>query len=191
MIALSNGLPLVTLPNGQSVSFSKEWIITALQHTAELHGYKHWSMALPLADALLAYLRQELEENTVTISYLEKIICDLLTSLHYHEIAASFLLPDPPTTFSLLDLVREAGSGYELAFFQLLHKRLKKFATSQSRSLKIADLEPCLQSLSHRAKSRRHHFLRDEIVNYVRNYGGSAFLQHLPVRNHSLEIELS
>ena len=117
MIALSNGIPLVTLPNGQSVSFNKQWIIGALQQAAQLHGYQYWSMALPLADAVTIYLRQEIEENTVSISYLEIIIRNLLSSLHYHEIAASFLLPDPPATFSLLDLVREAGSGYELAFF--------------------------------------------------------------------------
>ena len=78
-----------------------------------------------------------------------------------------------------------------LLFFQLLHKRLKKFAISKCHSLKIADLELCLQSLSHRSKSRRHHSLREEIVNYVRNYGDSALLQQHTSQKHFLEIELS
>lgn len=188
MIALADGLPLVSMPDGRSVSFDKSWIIRALQRAAELHGHDRWPASFALADAIVTYLQQDLEKTRVTLVDLKEMILSLLTSLHYHEIAASFSLPDPPTTLSLLDLAAEAGNGYELVFFQLLQQRLQKMAQSKSLTLKIADLEPCLRFLSHRSKSKLHRSLREEIVHYIRGF--SFFFQHRDKKT-PLEIELS
>lgn len=163
----------------------------ALQQAAQLHGHERWPVSFALADAIVIYLQQDLEKNKVSFSYLEEIILNLLTSLHYDKIAASFSLPDPPSTLSLLELAHEAGNGYELVFFQLLQQRLQKIAQSNSLALKIDDLEPCLKSLSHRSKSKLHRSLREEVVNYIRNYGSSSFFQQYRSADVPFEIELS
>ena len=191
MIALRQGIPLLVTPNGRPASFTKQWIIGALEQAAELAGLEHWSMASALTDAIAIYLQQEFEGTMITLFQLEEVIQKLLISLKHDAIAASFFLPDPPASLSLVDLVQEAGTAYELVFFPLLRKRLHEIAESSSLRLEISDLEPCLRLLQHRVRLGRHNILREEIVNYIRRYGCSHFFRNKRKNQKPLEIELS
>ncbi|MFZ4116460.1 MAG: hypothetical protein ACOYK6_07035 [Chthoniobacterales bacterium] len=191
MIALRHGIPLVMTPRGHATCFNKQWITAALKQAAERSGQEHWSLSEAITDAIAIYLQQEFEGTIIRLSQLEHVIQTLLISLHHRDVATCFSLPDPPIYLSLVDLVQEAGTGYELAFFQLLRKRLQESAESSSLRLEIADLEPCLRLLKHRLRLGRHDLLRDEIVNYIRRYGHSRFFRNKRKNQKPLEIELS
>lgn len=191
MIALRHGIPLIITPNGRSACFNQQWIVNALQQAAERADHECWPMASAITDAITIYLQQEFEEMVIKLPHLEQVIRKLLSSLKHDDIAASFFLPDPPVYLSLVDLVQEAGAGYELAFFQLLRKRLQDIAESSSLRLELGDLEPCLRLLQHRLRLGRHDILREEIVNYIRRYGRSPFFRNKRKNQKPLEIELS
>ncbi|KAB2644734.1 MAG: hypothetical protein DVB29_01060 [Verrucomicrobia bacterium] len=191
MIVLRHGIPLVITPKGHSASFNKEWIIVALEQASKRAGQEHWSMASELTDAITIYLQQECKGTVITLEKLEKVIENLLISLKYEAIAATFSLPDPPVSLSLLELVQEAGTAYELVFFPLLRKRLQEIAESSSLRLEINDLEPCLRQLQHRVRLGSHDILREEIVNFIRRYGRSHFFLNKRKNQKPLEIELS
>lgn len=189
MIALRQGIPLLMTPNGDAAHFNQEWIKDALDDAAKVAGHEYWSIGRALTDTITMYLQQEFAGSIIKVSELEHLVQKLLSSLNHDQIAASFFLPDPPVYLSLLDLVLEAGSGYELAFFQLLGKRLQEIAESKSLRVEISDLNPCLRLLKQRLRLRCQDRLRDEIVNYIRNYSSFHFFKK--IRQTPLEIELS
>ncbi len=190
MIALREEMPLVMTSFGQTAFFNRGWITHSLLEAARSAGREYWSLSQEISNALTTYLQEEFEGTVIELRELEQIIKRLLLSLDYHDIATYFYLTDPPIQISLLDLVREAGEGYELAFFQLLGKRLKKIAQSSSQRLEIVDLKPSLRLLKHRLRLRQSDSLHDEIVTYVRRWSSSSLLS-TQNKKKQLEIELS
>jgi len=191
MIALRHGVPLVSMPNGRYVVFNKQWLISALQQAAATTGHERWLVAFPITDAIIIYLQREFKENSIALHDLEKVIYKMLISLRHDAIASRFSLPDPPVCLSLVDLVHQAGNGYELAFFQLLRKHLQSITQSSSLRLEVEGLEQCLRLLTHRLRLGRHDILREEIVNYIRCYSHSNSFCTLRKNIQSLEIEIS
>lgn len=188
MIALRDGMPLVTLPDGRSTTFDKHWVVSSLRSAAERAGYRRWWLAEHIAESVSVYLNRDFGENCVGIANLQEAVLEVLESLGFHDVAEHFRLPDPPVRLSLADLVREAGAGYELAFFRLLEKRLERVTVSHSERLEIHDLSDCLRLLTRRRKRFKREGLRDEIVLFIRQYGQAAGSGH---REEPLEIQLS
>jgi hypothetical protein len=82
----------------------------------------------------------------------------------------------PVIKISLVELAQAAGAGYELAFFNLLGRRLHEAARDEGSYFELFGLERCVKLL--RAKklwSRDCDALRDEIVCFTRLQSGSAF----------------
>lgn len=189
MIALLQGLPLITLPNGHSFSFQKSWIKNALQSTAAEQGYGCWWFARELAESVELYLQREWGAKVITIAELEAIIKELLLSLQFSDLAAAFFLPPPPTTLSLLELAKEAGESYELLFFQLLKKRLEKAAQSSAEQLEVYGLDASLRHLFHRKRLGRKETKR-QIINYIRGCGASSSWGTKRHSSRSFEIRI-
>src|SRR5207244_10880089 len=88
---------------------------------------------------------------------------------------ASPLAPSPPAFhLSLPELAREAGTGYELAFFDMLGRRIQDLMTVRANYFEFSGLERCVKQL--RAKkvwSRDCDTLRSEIVSFVREQIGA------------------
>jgi hypothetical protein len=188
MIALRDGMPLIALPDGRTASFDKRWITASLQNAAEHAGYGRWWLAAHIAESVTVYLKRDFDENAVSVTGLESAVIDVLETLGFSDVADHFKLPDPPLTLSLTDLVREAGEGYELAFFHLLGRRIQKVAGSQVGRLEIRDLSDCLSLLERRSKRLRRRGLREEIVTFIRQQGQALSARR---QREPLEIQLS
>jgi len=186
MIALLDGMPMVQLPDGRSVLYDKTWIIAALRAAAERVGQTNWWLAEHIAESVTLYLRRDFESNAVSIPNLKAAVHEVLGALGFPEIAESFHLPEPPVHLSLTELAREAGEGYELAFFGLLGDRLQRVAGSHAARLEIHGLSGCVRLMGKRRKSVRT--LREEIVGFIRQYGMASGKSR---RGEPLEIQLS
>jgi len=186
MIAFLDGLPLVTLPDGRNTLFDKRWITASILSAAEEAGHHHWWLAEHIAESVSVYLRRDFEANNVAIPSLSEAVLHVLESLGFHDVAEKFHLPDPPVSLSLTDLAREAGDGYELAFFGLLGERLQRAANSRSTRVDIHDLSGCVRLMGKRRRSVQN--LRAEIVGFIRQHGQAAGESRL---GETLEIQLS
>lgn len=186
MIALLDGMPMVQLPDGRSVLYDKTWIVAALRSSAERCGQRNWWLAEHIAESVTLYLKRDFEANAVGIPGLREAVHEVLGTLGFPEIAEAFHLPEPPVHLSLTDLAREAGEGYELAFFGLLGDRLQRVAGSHAARLEIHDLSGCVRLMGKRRKSVQ--ILREEIVDFIRQYGFTSG-QSRP--GEPLEIQLS
>jgi hypothetical protein len=186
MIALSDGMPLVKLPDGGNTIFDKGWITSSIRNAAEQAGYNRWWLAEHIAESVSVYLKRDFIANSVEIPNLQSAVLGVLQSLGFNEVAEHFHLPDPPVRLSLTELAREAGEGYELAFFGLLGDRLQSAAGSHAARLEIQDLSGCLRLLGNRRNRAR--VLREEIVGFIRQYGQAAGNSR---SGEPLEIQLS
>jgi hypothetical protein len=186
MIALLDGMPMVKLPDGRSTLFEKEWIIRSLRDAADRTGQRDWWLSGHIAESVTLYLRRDFEANCVTVDSLEKAVHEVLGTLGFPEIATAFRLPAPPVHLSLTELAREAGEGYELAFFGLLGDRLQRVTGSHAARLEIHDLSGCVRLMGKRRKSVQT--LREEIVGFIRQYGVASGQSR---QGEPLEIQLS
>ncbi len=186
MIALCDGMPLVTLPDGTSATFDKHWITASIRIAAEQAGYHRWWLAEHIAESVAVYLQRDFTANIVDIPNLQDAVLNVLQSLGFHDIASHFRLPDPPVRLSLKEIAHEAGDGYELAFFGLLGDRLQHVAGSHAMRLEIHDLSGCVRLMGKRG--RLVQTLREEIVGFIRQYGEAAGQSR---QGEPLEIQLS
>lgn len=169
MIALADGMPLVKLNGGRVVAFQRDWIVRALAKAAFKAGYPKWWMAEVIADVLSFHLAHHVEANAITVPQLAKVINQVLQVTGYAEISLFFDPGLPGEQLNLVELAREAGSGYELAFFNCLRDRLQTLIGAGATEVDLVGLTSCVKQLRARKSwSRGCNDLQEEIVSFVR-----------------------
>ena len=169
MIALKDGLPLVKFDGGRIVAFERTWLVISLLTAAKKAGHPEWWLAEHLTESITTYLQLRFNENVLTLPRLAKAVRSVLRDLGYSEVAHHFKPAPPLSKISLLDIAREAGTGYELAFFDRLGRLLKMIMTEKSQQLQIIDLKHCVKLLrSKKIWSRDCERLQAEIVAFTR-----------------------
>ena len=185
MIALKDDFPLVQFDGGQLVAFQTDWLVRSLRRAAHKAGYSQWWLAEHVAESVTTYLLVGFEATTVSVSRLSAAVQNVLQVIGYAEVAGHFVPDAPPAKLSLNEVAREAGSGYELAFFEILGRRLQELVTPQTSHLELWGLERCVKRLrSRKVWSRDCDSLREEIVSFVREQVGAAY----PKRNFILSL---
>ncbi len=185
MIALKDDFPLVEFDCGQLVAFQSDWLVRSLRRAAQKAGYPQWWLAEHVAESVTTYLLIGFESTTVSVSRLSAAVRNVLQVIGYAEVAGHFVPDAPPAKLSLDEVAQEAGSGYELAFFEILGRRLQELLTPQTSHLELWGLERCVKRLrSKKIWSRDCDSLREEIVTYVREQAGAAY----PKRNFILSV---
>ena len=71
----------------------------------------------------------------------------VLQVIGYAEVASHFEPGPPPARISLLELAKKAGTGYELAFFELLARGMQQLLATRAAYFELFDLELCVKEL--------------------------------------------
>jgi len=122
-----------------------------------------------VTESIAFYLRLRTDENVVAFSQLSQTVRYVLKVIGYKEIVPHFAPSPPPISISLLDIAYEAGMGYELAFFDLLEKRINTLVETGVDDLQLCSLQSCVKHLRGvKAWTRACDALREEIVCFVR-----------------------
>jgi len=169
MIALKDGLPLVEFDGGRIVAFDRGWMVASLQKAALKAGYPQWWLAEHVTESIATYLLMRFDENVLGLQRLSKAVQSVLQVIGYAEVASHFDPSPPPMKVSLVEIARDAGSGYELAFFEILGRAIQEMLAGNTSRFELFGLERCVKQL--RAKKvwcRDCDSLRTEIVAFVR-----------------------
>ena len=170
MIAFADGLPLVQLDDGRAVAFQHEWIGRALARAAFKAGFSKWWLAEYVTESVALSLSSYYRENVIAVPRLTERIRDVLQGIGYSEIGAHLVLGRPGERLDLAVLAREAGAGYELAFFNRLREQLRSLFGSGTTDVDVVGLAPCVKQLRARKSwSRSCEALQEEIVSFVRS----------------------
>lgn len=175
MIAFLDQLPLVQLPDGQAVAFDRNWLLRALAQAARKAGYNQWWLAEHVAESVTTYLRDQREINVLPVERLTKAVQSVLQVIGYAEVGRHFVAGRPAVELSLVELAKEAGAGYELAFFEVLGRRIQEIVRLQPGHFSLNGVEACVKLLRARKSwSRDCDALRAEIVSFARSRAGIA-----------------
>src|SRR4051794_11898442 len=179
MIALPNDLPLIRLENGDAIPFEPEWLMHSLPQAAGRAGLPQWWLAPHVTASVTEYLRADHDSTVIESARLEQAVQSVLQVIGYAEVGRHFEVGRPLLAISLVDLAREAGAGYELAFFDLLNRRLSDAFASGTPHFQLIGLEHCVKILrSRKSWSRDCQSLQAEIVLFARRQIGSVAGAH-------------
>ena len=169
MIALRNSLPLLRQNENEDSLIRHDWLCFCLCRAADKAGYSHWWLAEHVAASVMCYLSTTYENNVITLAQLRDIVLSVLQVIGYAEVALCLDTLHPPFELSLSALAKEAGPGYELAFFQLLKERIQPALSDRASNLDIYGLQSCVRHLQAvKTWSRSCSQLRNEIVDFLR-----------------------
>jgi hypothetical protein len=179
MISLKDNLPVIQLSSGQAIAFESEWLVRSLAQAAARAGYAKWWLAQHVAESVVSYLRDHDSINVMPIERLTSAVQSVLQVIGYGEIAPHFVPAPPRVQVSLVALAREAGSGYELAFFEGLGRRIQELCQENHCYFELLGLEPCVKLMrARKVWSRDCDILREEIVSFVRDQTGTMAANH-------------
>jgi hypothetical protein len=175
MVAFKEEFPYLRCDSGQLFEFNRDWLQAAIGDAAAQAGYKSWWLTEHVTESIAFYLRLRTDESVVAFSQLSQTVRYVLKVIGYKEIIPHFDPAPPPISISLVDVAYEAGSGYELAFFDLLEKRIAALVEVGTDNLQLCSLQAAVKHLrGTRVWSRACDALREEIVCFVREKLGST-----------------
>jgi hypothetical protein len=169
MVAFKEEFPYLRCDSGQLFEFNRDWLYAAINRAAYEAGYPSWWLTDHVTESIAFYLRLRNDENVVAFSQLAKTVQYVLKVIGYKEIIPYFTPAPPPISISLLEIADEAGTGYELAFFDLLEKRIAALLETGVNDLQFCSLPACVKHLRGvKMWTRPCDSLREEIVCFVR-----------------------
>src|SRR6266487_996292 len=169
MVAFKEEFPYLRTESGQLFEFNRDWLHAAITRAAHEAGYPSWWLTDHVTQSIAFYLHLRNDENVVAFSQLSQTVRYVLRAIGYKEIVPHFAPAPPPISISLLDIAHHAGAGYELAFFDLLEKRISSLIETGADNLRLCSLQSCVKRLRGvKTWTRACDALREEIVCFVR-----------------------
>ena len=169
MVAFKEEFPYLRCDSGQLFEFDRDWLHAAINRAADQAGYPSWWLTDHVTESIAFYLHLRNDENVVAFKQLQETVQYVLKAIGYKEIIPYFTPAPPPISVSLVDIAHEAGTGYELAFFDLLEKRLNALIETGVDNLRLCSLYACVKQLrSTKVWTRACDSLREEIVCFIR-----------------------
>src|SRR6058998_720885 len=169
MVAFKEEFPYLRTDSGQLFEFNRDWLHAAITRAADEAGYPSWWLTEHVTKSIAFYLHLRNDENVVAFSQLAQTVRYVLEAIGYKEIGPHFVPSPPPISISLVDIAHEAGAGYELAFFDLLEKRINALIETGADNLQLCSLQSCVKHLRGvKMWTRACDALREEIVCFVR-----------------------
>jgi hypothetical protein len=180
MVAFKEEFPYLRAESGQLFEFDRDWLHAAINRAADQAGYPSWWLTEHVTESIAFYLHLRNDENVVAFRQLQETVQYVLKAIGYKEIIPYFTPAPPPISVSLIDIAHQAGSGYELAFFDLLEKRLNGLLDTGVDNLRLCSLYASVKHLRcTKVWTRACDALREEIVCFIRERLGATTSERL------------
>src|SRR6184192_595896 len=147
MVAFKEEFPYLRTESGQLFEFNRDWLHAAITRAADKAGYPSWWLTDHVTESIAFYLRLRNDESFVAFNQLSQTVRYVLKVIGYKEIIPHFAPAPPPITVPLIDIAREAGAAYELAFFDLLEKRIHALIDMGVENVNLSALHACVKHL--------------------------------------------
>src|SRR5216117_595691 len=141
MVAFKEEFPYLRTDSGLLFEFNRDWLHAAITRAADEAGYPSWWLTDHVTESIAFYLRLRNDENVVAFSQLSQTVRYVLKVIGYKEIVPHFAPAPPPISISLYEIAEAAGAGYELAFFDLLEKRIAAIVATGAAGMHFFGLQ--------------------------------------------------
>ena len=147
MVAFKEEFPYLRCDSGQLFEFNRDWLHAEITQAADRAGYPRWWLTDHVTESIAFYLRLRTDESVVAFSQLNQTVRYVLKVIGYKEIVPHFRPTPPPISVSLYEIAEAAGAGYELAFFDLLEKRVHSLVETGATGMHFFGLQPAIKHL--------------------------------------------
>ena len=147
MISLIGSRPAIQVGRHQVIQYDTLWLATALRRAALAAEREDFPFVDDIRMGIEKYLETKCPLNLLTLSELFDRMRHMLVRIGCETIAEKLEPLAPPVTISLMRLAKEAGSGYELAFFSLLREELADLQAAGAEEIRFSGLREASQLL--------------------------------------------
>lgn len=167
MISLPHAMPYIRIGRSSLALCESDWLNETLTNAASGTDVPEW-MALDISRGVERFLANHYKGSVIDSDDLFARIEKTLLSLGLDHVAAKIDKTPPPVRISLSELARRAGSGYELAFFNLLEEQLRSAANGGASVVEVHGLRNGVRRLVATKKwTPRCEHLMGEITAFV------------------------
>ena len=144
MICIVGNLPVLQVGRYQVTGYSTQWIRTAIEQAAQRAHQDDFAFTEDIYEGVIHYLENKCSLRVLTIEDLYKRIAHMLSRIGYASIANALSPMAPPVTISLERAARDAGDGFELAFFKELQDELHELKDKGANDVYFSHVEECI-----------------------------------------------
>jgi len=150
------------------VHYDEAWVVDLIRRAAEDSGLNDAWIADDIARGILLYFKERFSQASISIEEFFQKIESTLRAIGFPDVAGNLKQSVPPARLSLCRVAEEAGEGYELFFFQLLHQRLREAEDRGTTQLLCSELRPAVARLCETKHwNRRCEALQSEILDFL------------------------
>jgi len=175
MICIVGNRPVLQIGRQQVSGYGTAWLRQAIIRGAEAAEREDFPFIDDLMEGILHYLEHKCPLRVLTIEELHSRVRRMLERIGCEAIAQTLPLLAPPVTISLERAAREAGNGFELAFFNQIHAEIEDLRQHGVEELRFTDTRNCVKLL--RGVAHWNHpcdRLHDEIITFLTTHGHST-----------------
>ncbi len=175
MICIVGNRPVLQIGRQQVTGYGTAWLRQAIIRGAEAAEREDFPFIDDLMEGILHYLEHKCSLRVLTIEDLHARVRRMLGRIGCDAIAQTLPLIAPPITISLERAAREAGNGFELAFFNNIHDEIEDLRMHGVEELHFTDTRNCVKLLRGATHwNRPCDRLHDEIVTFLTTHGQSS-----------------
>ena len=155
--------------DGRLTPFVPRRLAEAIHNAARQAASPTDWIAVPVTEAVAAYLMDRDTERVVATSELRQIVLTVLKMLGCEEIARAYQRGHQRVEIRLDELAVQSGAGFELDFFQQLDTALAAVRNDAMRQVRVRGLRACVLQLRGAQRwGTGCRTMAEEIVGHVR-----------------------
>lgn len=140
MISFIGNRPALQIGRHQVIDYDTAWLDDALRRAALAAGLEDFPFVADIRGGVIQYLETKCPLKLLPIDELFDRMRKMLVTIGCGNIAGKLQPLAPPVTVSLVRAAKEAGSGFELAFFEMLRAELRELKQAGAEEIRFTGL---------------------------------------------------
>lgn len=171
MISFIGNRPALQIGRYQVIDYDTAWLDDALLRAAKAADQNDFPFVSEIRSGVVEYLENACTLKLMHLADLFDKMRKLLVKIGCEQIAEHLRPLAPPLTVSLVHAAMEAGTGYELAFFEKLRAELEELRDHGAEQIRFTGLRESVLILRSTAKwDKRCQAVLHEIEAFLKTW---------------------
>ncbi len=183
MICIVGNRPVIQIGRHQVTGYDTGWLRETILRGAQAAERDDFPFIDDLLGGILYYLETKCPLRVLTIEELHTRVRRMLERIGCNAIARTLPLLAPPVTLSLTRAAKEAGNGFELAFFNQINDEIQDLKMHGVEELYFTGTRDCVKLLRGVTRwTTRCEQLHEEIITFLTTHGKSTLSNPREIR---------
>lgn len=183
MICIVGNRPVLQIGRQQVTGYGTDWLRETILRGAKAADREDFPFVDDLLEGILHYLENKCPLRVLTVEELHARVRRMLERIGCEAIARTLPLVAPPVTLSLVRAAREAGNGFELAFFNQIHDEIEDLKLHGVEELHFTGTRDCVKVLRGVTRwTARCEKLHGEIITFLKTHSHSTLPNQREIR---------